>query len=402
MKPISNHRRLAAYSAMAATVMAFQNEADSQVIYTDINPDKVLLTTGPLDTLHLDVDGDAITDFIFNAFYFYTSYTASALNYDHLSVDGVNGARIAYTLQSTNIYTWSYALFTNLSARFAQLLPQTTPINNTLNFANHAELFYQQCFAAMYSSMMDYCWTEGMPSNIIKYIGFRLKNGPLKYYGWMRVSIHKSTPFVPVPTSIKLYDYAINWTPNTSIMAGEGLFCLATDVIGTGTTAPHFAKVYWEPRVGIDHYEVDYRIPGGVWETKLVPPEKNSTKINGLTCSTDYEWRVRCACMDGSFSDYSESLFFTTAECRLEGETLEENDDAVTLYANANRLYVYFDDAQIAPSQLMIYNMMGQLVLETTVTRQQNIFEVSVPSGMYTAQLITPTEKIGKLISITQ
>ncbi|HNK97727.1 MAG TPA: fibronectin type III domain-containing protein [Chitinophagales bacterium] len=401
MKIATTPSRLAAYSTMAATVLAIQNEADGQVIYTNINPDKVLQSTGPYDTLHLDVTGDAITDFIFNAFYFYTSYTASAVNYDHLGVDGINGARIAYTMQSTNIYTWSSALFANLSAKFAQILPANTPINNTLNFNNNVELFYQQCFPAMYSSMMDYCWTAGMPSAVVKYIGFRLKNGPLKYYGWMRLSIHKSTPFVPVPTSIKIYDYAINWTPNTPILAGEGLICIATDAVGTGTTASHWARVYWEPRVDIDHYEVSYRIPGGAWETKTVPPDKTSTKLNGLECSTDYEWQVRCACLDGSLSDYSEVQTFTTASCRLEGEDMTENDEAVSMYANANRIYIYFDEVVTEPSRLFIYNMTGQLVSETIVTQQQNILEVSVPSGMYTAKLVTPSGNIGKLISIS-
>ena len=402
MKLTTTPKRLTAYSTMAAAVLAITNEADAQVIYTDINPDKVVFTTGPLDSLHLDVDGDSVTDFIFNAFYFYSSYTASGNNYDHLGVQGVNGARIAYTLQSTNIYTFSNALFTNLSAKFAQILPANTPINNTLNFANNAEFFYQQCFNAIFSSSPDYCWTQGMGFGVVKYIGFRLKNGPLKYYGWMRVSISNTTPFVPVPTSINILDYAINWTPNTSILAGQGLICIVTDPLGTGTTTAHWAKVYWEPKPGVAYYEVAYRQPGGFWETKMVAPDKTNTKLNGLTCSTDYEWQIRSACADGSLSDYSESQFFTTASCRLEGDDAEEVDEAVSLSANANRVFIYFDDAVTEPSQLFIYNMLGQLMLETTVQNQQNIFELAIPTGMYTAKLVTPSGDIGKEIAINQ
>ena len=69
MKLTTTPKRLTAYSTMAAAVLAITNEADAQVIYTDINPDKVVFTTGPLDSLHLDVDGDSVTDFIFNAFF---------------------------------------------------------------------------------------------------------------------------------------------------------------------------------------------------------------------------------------------------------------------------------------------------------------------------------------------
>lgn len=241
-----------------------------------------------------------------------------------------------------------------------------------------------------------------MGIGIVKYIGFRLKNGPLKYYGWMRLSISNTTPFVPVPTSINILDYAINWTPNTPILAGQGLICINTDPIGTGTTTAHWAKVYWEPQPGLDHYEVAYREPGGPWETKIVAPDRTSTKINGLNCSTNYEWQIRCACADGSLSEYSESQFFTTAACRLEGEDADEVDEAVSLYANANRVFIYFDEPVAEPSQLYIYNMLGQLMMETTVQNQQNIFELAIPSGMYTAKLVTPSGEVGKVIAINQ
>ena len=80
---------------------------------------------------------------------------------------------------------------------------------------------------------------------------------------------------------------------------------------------------------------------------------------------------------------------------------MTENDEAVSMYANANRIYIYFDEVVTEPSRLFIYNMTGQLVSETTVTQQQNIVEVSVPTGMYTAKLVTPSGNIGKLISIS-
>ena len=41
-------------------------------------------------------------------------------------------------------------------------------------------------------------------------------------------------------------------------------------------------------------------------------------------------------------------------------------------------------------------------MLETTVQNQQNIFELAIPTGMYTAKLVTPSGDIGKVIAINQ
>ncbi len=395
------HLKLGAYSAMAASFMLTHNDAEAQIIYTDIIPDRSLITAGPYDTLHLDVDGDLTTDFVFNVSFSYSSY-GSADNFNHIGIQGLMGDRIAYTFASTNIYTnFSSYLVASPSADLAKQINLASPIGPTLNFKNVAELFNQECFNAPYSSVGDYCWTVGLPLNTTKYIGFRLKMGPLKYYGWMRVAVKNIPGVYPVPTSVFIYDYAINWTPNTPINAGAGLVCLNPYPIGTAAVAPHWAKVVWEPIVDVENYEVQYRAPGAAWELKIVPPGKSSVRLNGLACNTSYDWQVRSACDDGSLSEFSEIQNFTTADCRLEDEDIT-NSEPVDIFINATSLHVNFETPLETAANLVVYNMLGQFIMKAELTTQDNIINLDLPSGMYAVNVVSANGGSSKLITVTK
>ncbi len=394
--------RLSAYSAMAASFMLTYNSADAQIIYTDVIPDKFLMTTGPYDSLHLDVTGDAVADFVFNASYSYSSY-ASADNSGNIAMMGVGGARIAYTFDSTMIYNVNFSstlLIANPTANLAKQLPAGSPINPSLNFLNQVQLFNQDCYPAMFSTIADYCWTAGLPVNNTKYIGFRLKFGPLKYYGWMRVAIKNNTPYVPTATSVYIYDYAINWTPNSPINAGQGLVCISPSPLETATVAPHWAKVVWEPLVDVNYYEVQYRTPGAAWESKLVSPVKSNVKLTGLACNTSYDWQIRCACAGGTLSEFSEIQNFTTASCREDDGI--SNGDLITIYNNASNLYINFPSPIEGTASLVIYNMLGQFIMQTELTAQENVINLDLPSGMYAVNVISSGGSADQLISVVK
>jgi len=413
LKPLShitkttnmNHKniqfKLGAYSAMAASFMLTHNNAEAQIIYTDIIPDKFLITAGPYDTLHLDLDGDLITDFVFNASFSYSSY-GSANNFNHIGIQGVLGDRIAYTFASTNIYTnFSSYLVASPTADLAKQISLASPIGPALNFKNFAELFNQECFAGPYSSVGDYCWTVGLPMNSTKYVGFRLKIGALKYYGWMRVAVKNVPAIYPVPTSVFIYDYAINWTPNTPINAGAGLPCISPDPIGISDVAPHWAKVTWEPVVGVDNYEVQYRMPGGIFQSKLVAPGRTTVRLTGLECSTSYDWQIRSTCSGGFLSEFSELLNFTTVDCRLEDNEITTLEP-VNIYIHATALHVNFSSAIESPAHLVVNNMLGQFVMKTELTSQDNIINLDIPSGMYAVNVVSINGSFSKLITVTK
>jgi hypothetical protein len=89
MPVTSLQSKLGAYSAMAACFLLISEEADAQVTYVDLVPDRMLTSLGPLDTLHLDIDGDNTTDFIFNASYSYTTTGTGGNNFFHIWLDGL-------------------------------------------------------------------------------------------------------------------------------------------------------------------------------------------------------------------------------------------------------------------------------------------------------------------------
>ena len=398
MKAFNLQSKLSAYSAMAASFIALQTEGDAQVIYTDLIPDHTLTSLGPLDTMHLDIDGDNITDFIFNASFSYSSY-ASADNYHHLWISGQNGDRIAYSIQSTNIYTFSSALFLNASANMAKPFNIGNQIGASQNFINVAYLFFLDCYPAMFSSVSDYCWNAGLPNNTTKYIGFRLKSGVLKYYGWMRLFVDNIPAVYAHPTSITVLDYAYNATPNTPIIAGNMVVCLPPVPFDFATATTTSAKIGWSAAESVDHYELQYRTPGGVWHNKNVPGVKTNVKLTGLTCNTPYEWHIRTSCVAGDVSSFSEIESFTTAPCRA-GNTFDIDAENINIYSNNNLLFVNIDEEIYQAPILTVYNNVGQIVLQTEILNSENVFELNAPSGIYMVNVLSGNTRVLKSVMI--
>ncbi len=67
-------KRLKQYSALTGSLLAIAGTSDAQIVYTDVNPDRVLSSVG--DTMQLDLDNDGITDYVFRTIQYNTN-TAS-------------------------------------------------------------------------------------------------------------------------------------------------------------------------------------------------------------------------------------------------------------------------------------------------------------------------------------
>ena len=391
--------RLSAYSTMAASFLVIQNQTEAQTIYTDLDPDVTLTSTGDPVSMDFDVNDDGITDFIFNAS-FSTSSGSGAENYYHISILGQNGARLAYTNESTVFYTWGGS-YVAMSKNENMVIPFDLGdgIGASHNFINDAKLFNMECFEGTTSSLF-YCWNRGPANNDTTYIGFRLKSGATKYYGWMRLFVDDVPSYYFSPTSVTVLDYAFNATPNATVFAGLLSECLPPDPIGTGAVTMSTAKAGWHSADDVNHYELQYRPIGAlVWSTKLVPAIKTNVKLTGLTCSTPYEWQIRTICTDGSASDYSAMQNFMTNSCRSADE-FDIDAESITIYSNNNLLYVNIDEAIYEEPILTVYNNLGQIVLETSIANQENVFEINVTSGMYMVNMISGNTHVSKAIMI--
>ena len=84
------------------------------------------------------------------------------------------------------------------------------------------------------------------------------------------------------------------------------------------------AVLNWQ-QAGVDvTYDAQYRKVGTANWTTISHIASTSVNITGLTGSTSYEWQVRTLCADGSTTDFTTLLTFTTDACSMPN-TLQTN-----------------------------------------------------------------------------
>ncbi|MDO5760322.1 MAG: T9SS type A sorting domain-containing protein [Bacteroidota bacterium] len=92
------------------------------------------------------------------------------------------------------------------------ILSEGTPISQSSSFWGHDQALGVG-FGILYLPNSYESWI----ASGINYVGFKFQNGSNTHYGWAKLSLEGSGE----NTAVKLYGYAYQSTPNTSITAGE-------------------------------------------------------------------------------------------------------------------------------------------------------------------------------------
>ncbi|MBL0280091.1 MAG: T9SS type A sorting domain-containing protein [Chitinophagales bacterium] len=348
--------KIAAYSAMAGAFMATAANADAQIIYTDVTD----FTGATGDLLSIDMDADSTSDFLL----FANSNTAG--NWSWVYAIGNLGS--GYGGPSNMIAGYSGAILPYGSALDAGDLvgPALSFVSNSNNVG---------WLASMYSSV-----TYAPFANTgDKYLGVKFLSGGTLHYGWMRLSC------TVAPVTYTIRDYAYEATANTPIIAGDGIPCATPpDIVSATSLGPTGEKLKWTAESGIDYYQVYYRPVGapGWLKKKSTSNQKN---ITGLTCATDYQWKVRSNCA-GTFSAFSATSTFTTAACRM--DDMEDVTPEITLYPNPAADFMYIDITTEISNDMEVFvtDMSGRTISGLSFTNDEDMLVLDVaalPAGLY-------------------
>ena len=143
-------------------------------------------------------------------------------------------------------------------------------------------------------------------------------------------------------------------------------------------------KLKWTAESGIDYYQVYYRPVGapGWLKKKSTSNQKN---ITGLTCATDYQWKVRSNCA-GTFSAFSATSTFTTAACRM--DDMEDVTPEITLYPNPAADFMYIDITTEISNDMEVFvtDMSGRTISGLSFTNDEDMLVLDVaalPAGLY-------------------
>ncbi|MCY7410322.1 MAG: T9SS type A sorting domain-containing protein [Chitinophagales bacterium] len=204
-------KKLASYSALAVSMIAAGNVSNAQVVYHDINPDKVLNTDKELQKI--DLNNDGTQDFQVKYRVGASFVFGFALPYDSNSVAG------------------SLVSFTSINHAFPYAFSSGAVINSNANFFNINSLLfsyngqpsyiYYPLMGLAYGGAYYYNWQPGAGD---QYLGVRLNDGTDQYYGWVRCEFNVDL------TTLTVKDWGWQSTVNTGLNAGEGLNVGIADV----------------------------------------------------------------------------------------------------------------------------------------------------------------------------
>lgn len=377
-----NKFQLSNYSLFTSAVLiAGSQTGNGQVVYTDIDPD-VELTVN--ESFLLDADGDSTNDFEIRQFY---NLVYSSFCQDKSAILG--SMHPLHTNASINAE--------EESINFVEYAAYPIYLNEAGIAINHADV-WKSYFETNTESgswfwgllggyeRSDSCGsihlggTAGDWSGAeYKFAGFRITDGPHEYYGWVRLSLSENAQ------TLTIHDYALNMAPDMLIKAGATGNCFPPSVSGVSNITSTSARVKWAPVFEATKYQIYYRAVGVIPWTKLnAGADAKQKTISGLTCDTDYEWKIRTRC-DDEFSDFSAIHNFSTASCRL----FDEQNDAISImvYPNPAADIFHIDVSNFTGDEINVrlFNLMGEIVFTENYI-QTDIMQIDVsnlPKGNY-------------------
>ncbi|GEM_PF-3540745 len=312
-------KRLGQYGSLAVALTGL-SEANSQVIYTDVNPDY----SGSLGSSYaIDFDNDGVDDIILqnsvssSQSYYFSSFIralyANPQGDNEVLGSGSGGFTYPYALNSGNMISSNAdGVFFNNSN------------TNSLNW-NYGFSYFGYTY-----SVNDGNWV-GVTD---KYLGVKFDISGETHYGWVRLDVNEDSSFI-------VKDFAYEATPNTGILAGdqgEDISCAAPTALTVDNVTENTVTFSWtaspDETDGYDwalfaegaNIDTDTPITTGSVGTGML----NAT-VEGLDPETAYDIYVQTKCTSETSSDWEGPQTFTTetipcaAPTALTVDTITEN-----------------------------------------------------------------------------
>lgn len=389
MKNLLLSKRLACYSVMA-TALTINSDVQAQVAYVDIDPDEPMFGFITPDNYDIDFNADGITEITISQNLWLEIYCDS-------STYGIwctgSTSQILFVNAESAWFVESTAEATSYGIELAVPLNSGDTISFEAQFTDSGFtrlLRNSGTWAHSYTDFGDATYLDWNFQNGLwqfqnnKYLGVNFLIDGQMHYGWVEISTIEGED---IRQGVAIQAYAYETTPDLPIIAGFIPTCYPPNPLPptaiTGTTA----KIKWEVIAGADHYELQYRQVGAaIWTTKTVAGVKSFRKIAGLTCDSEYEWRIRSFCSDGEISLYSEIQTFNTNTCRI-GEEMLEEEPPFSIFSYGNQIHISLDEETPANWNCKVFNMYGQLLFEKQISNSETVLETALPNGIYVVSM---------------
>lgn len=198
MKKTTKNERVLKYSAMAGAFLA-TGAVNSQIQYTDVNPDAVI-NSGNSPYL-LDLDNNTNVDIGFQVVFLSGTYYGGLINY--------SGNYAAASAASGGMVTSSASSSAGIAAMNTGVL-----VDSGASFSGSGALGYSINITGIYSA--NYAGGNFLGTSD-KYLGISFMNGANTHYGWIRLDVASDA------STITIKDYAYNTVAGEGINTGQTL-----------------------------------------------------------------------------------------------------------------------------------------------------------------------------------
>lgn len=203
--------KLLSYSAAAGALFALGQDADAQVVYTDVDPDSTVLMPTVADSTHIfeiDMNNDGTVDVTVVAGNGDWYYSAGVSNW--MSIRALNGSGASLALQYSYLSGWGATYY------FAKRFDADAVIGPNESWYTSSWSF-QMGWYGTYASGTTYNTGQWVDGETDKYLGvrFTLDAGTSYHYGWVRLDV------VGDMSQFTVKDYAYEATADVAIAAGD-------------------------------------------------------------------------------------------------------------------------------------------------------------------------------------
>ncbi len=377
VRTTSVHNRLRQYSVCAGAVALLPTLANGEVIYNDI-PDLVIDN----GYYGVDIDGNGMVDFIFEVDYPVFDVPMAMMS----------GHRHGYGNASNRLMGFQGSSFGN------QYFVSALEPGDRIASGEEWLYAYPDMISYYYFPMLAFDWGAlGVQGEFVDaephIAGLRFLAEDGLHYGWMRLQVQL------YPTVITIMDYAYEADVETPIRAGVTDGCFTPSVVGTAAITTESARVHWNTVGSADYYVVRYKPDAdSIWTLKATNAPKTYRVLRSLDCGTPYSWQVKAVCADGSETDYSAPVSFTTWACRMQEEM--QTEYAPDVIVSDDALQVISTMPGVVTVQ--VFDLTGRSMEiaqgEGTITMHADDW----PAGMYIVHMQCNGERYDRKIMISR
>jgi hypothetical protein len=205
-------KKTLAYAAMTGAFLAAGEKSEAQIVYTDVNPDRIVTSPGPnmWDYFPIDFDNDGVADVVIQ--HYIASNGTTMIGWAGTFSQTVSSGVPVLLVNRLNRIPGTINTFSGRSYLYPDVFAQGDLISSG---NSHLHSFYQGYFKSIQTLNWISSGQFGQWLGVQGFMGIEFNSGTNIFYGWVEMDVDSAASRVIVK------GYAYESTPSAPIHAGD-------------------------------------------------------------------------------------------------------------------------------------------------------------------------------------